>query len=484
MSQRSARILIADPEAESVDRISAAFAREDCYLVTCDSADEALEWSRTETFDAVICDADLDPNAAGQPTLVARLRKARPKLPVIATSRDAASGTAIEAIKAGAYDFLPKPVEVDELRRVVTEAIAAARRMSTAVVIGDAHSTDAGPGDVLIGRGRAMLEVYKTLGRLTATPVTVLIRGETGTGKELIARALYQHGHRAHQPFVTVNCAAIPENLLESELFGHEKGSFTGAVTSRVGKFEQAHNATLFLDEIGDLDLSLQSKLLRVLQERQIQRVGGRSDIPVDVRIIAATHRDVERMVAAGEFREDLFYRLNVASISLPPLRERTEDIPQLVDFFLQRFGKELDVARPAITTRALRYLEEQPWPGNVRQLQNVMRRALLQARGYAIDVPDVRQILRETEHSLGSESPGGRPAALRSLEDLARATVERARNGEIAAAYPEMQDLMERALLSEALRISAGNQAQAARWLGISRLTLRQKLQKHGLRR
>ncbi|MCB1086497.1 MAG: sigma-54-dependent Fis family transcriptional regulator [Verrucomicrobiae bacterium] len=483
MSSRSARILIADPDPAFVDVLSGAFARDDCYLVASADLDEALEWSRTESFDVMICDAALDPIGKGLPAMIARIKKARPKLPVIATSSSGDSGDTIEAIKAGAYDYLPKPIEVEELRRVVLEAIAAARRMSNAVVIGDAGTSDAAPGDALIGRGRAMLEVYKALGRLTAAPVTVLIRGETGTGKELIARALYQHGHRAHQPFVTVNCAAIPENLLESELFGHEKGAFTGATASRIGKFEQAHNATLFLDEIGDLDLSLQAKLLRVLQERQIQRVGGRADIPVDVRIIAATHRDVERMVALGEFREDLFYRLNVATISLPPLRDRTEDIPQLVDFFLQRYGKELAVSRPAITTRALRYLEEQPWPGNVRQLQNVIRKALLQARGYAIDAPDIQQILRETGQSVGVGSEDGHAAALRSLEELARSSVEQARNGEISAAYPLMQELMEQALLSEALRMSGGNQAQAARWLGISRLTLRQKLQKHRIR-
>lgn len=483
MPTRSARLLIADSDPVAVDRLSAAFAREDCYLVTCRTGGEAMELCQTETFDAVICDTAISGSAgAGSIPLLSELRRARPKLPVIATAENPGSGTAIEAIKAGAYDFLPKPVEAEELRRVVDEAIAAARRMSNAVAIGDAETSNAEPGDALIGGGRAMLEVYKSLGRLTATPVTVLIRGETGTGKELIARALYQHGHRAHQPFVTVNCAAIPENLLESELFGHEKGAFTGAISSRVGKFEQAHNATLFLDEIGDLDLSLQAKLLRVLQEKRIQRIGGRADIPVDVRIIAATHRDLERMVATGEFREDLFYRLNVASIALPPLRERSEDIPRLVEFFLQRYGRELNVARTAITTRALRYLEEQPWPGNVRQLQNVVRKALINARGYAIDASDLQKILRETESALSPETDG-RGNALRSLEELARATLQRARQGEIAGAHAEMQETMERALFSEALSQSGRNQAQAARWLGISRLTLRQKLQRYGIR-
>ena len=310
--------------------------------------------------------------------LTAELQRMNSRIPVIVIAKNPGSNTAIEAIKAGAYDFLAKPVEPNEIQKVLSEAIAASRRMTNTVEIGASGADSTSDRDALIGKSRAMLEVYKSLGRLSATPVTVLVRGETGTGKELIARALYQHGHRAHKAFVTVNCAAIPENLLESELFGHEKGAFTGAVATRVGKFEQAHNATLFLDEIGDLDLSLQAKLLRVLQERQIERVGARDEIPVDVRIIAATHRNLEKMIADGEFREDLFYRLNVASIDLPPLRERMGDIPVLADYFLQRVGQELQLSRPAMTTRAIRYLDEQPWPGNVRQLQNVIRKALL----------------------------------------------------------------------------------------------------------
>ena len=481
MAAHSSRLLIVNPDPESIDWFAGVFSRDDTFLVSSREAAEAIELARTEPFDAAICDTTVEGGHDGL-ALVVELRRNLPKLPVIATSVTTGSSSAIEAIKNGAYDFLPQPIDPEELKRVVADAIAAARRMSKAVTIGDRESAHAEPGDALIGRSRAMLEVYKALGRLSPTPVTVLIRGETGTGKELIARALYQHGHRAHQPFVTVNCAAIPENLLESELFGHEKGAFTGATSSRIGKFEQAHNATLFLDEIGDLDLALQSKLLRVLQEKQIQRIGGRADIPVDVRIIAATHRDLERMVAAGEFREDLFYRLNVASIALPPLRERHEDISPLVDFFLHRFGRELNLHRPAITTRALRYLEEQPWPGNVRQLQNVVRKALIQARGYAIDAPDVQTILRETETRAGGD-PSDDAAALDSLEELAHTTLRRARTGEIAGAYAEMQATMERALFSEALKISGGNQAQASRWLGISRLTLRQKLQKLGLR-
>lgn len=472
---KSARLLIIDADPASIEEMGRVFAREDYYLVTCRDGEQAADLANSEAFDAVVGDYE----SCG-PLLLPTFRKKHSRLPVIIMSGDPGSRVAIESIKAGAYDFLAKPAEPEELRHSVAEAIAASRRMSTTVGIGGGENHSSGEGDALIGRSRAMLEVYKALGRISPTPVTVLIRGETGTGKELVARALYQHGHRAHKPFITVNCAAIPENLLESELFGHEKGAFTGAVATRIGKFEQAHDATLFLDEIGDLDLSLQAKLLRVLQEKRIQRVGAREDIPVDVRIIAATHRDLEHMFADGDFREDLFYRLNVATITLPPLRDRREDISSMVDYFLKRFGRELNIARPAITTRALRYLEEQPWPGNVRQLQNVIRKALLKSRGYAVDVSDFQDIVRESESS-GISGGGTGPRAEDSLTEIAGEALRRAGSGEIEAAYPEVLAKMESALFDEAMRLSRGNQARAARWLGISRLTLRQKLRKYG---
>ncbi|MCB1234208.1 MAG: sigma-54-dependent Fis family transcriptional regulator [Verrucomicrobiae bacterium] len=482
MPKTSARVLLVatDPVAQAA--MARSFENDDAYLVTVPRIAEALDLIAAENFDAVVLD-DFDPEpVGGGADPISEFRKRSPRLPVVVVANGTGSDIAIRAIKAGAYDFLAKPVDTSELRKAVSGAVAAARRMSTTVEFGGKANAE-GPSpdeDALIGSGRAMLEVYKSLGRLSATPVTVLIRGETGTGKELVARALYQHGHRAHRPFVTVNCAAIPENLLETELFGHEKGAFTGAVSARVGKFEQAHGATLFLDEIGDLDLSLQAKLLRVLQEKRIQRVGGGRDIPVDVRIIAATHRNLERMIQAGEFREDLYYRLNVASIALPPLRERPDDIPDLVDFFLRRYARDSGLGRAAISTRAVRYLEEQPWPGNVRQLQNVIRKALLLSRGYAIDTPDLQEILREGADA-GFES--GESGRFGRFDEFARECLRRARAGEIEAAHPEMIAAAERALFAEALRQSGGNQARAARWLGISRLTLRQKLRALGLR-
>ena len=323
-----------------------------------------------------------------------KIKKIQRLVPIIVLSENKKSSLAIEIIKAGAYDFFLLPVTTRELLDSINQALIDLRLNSKPVEIGEVFSDQ----DTIIGRSRAMRDIYKQLGRIASQTVTVLVRGETGTGKELIARAIYQHGHRAHEGFVAVNCAAIPENLLESELFGHEKGSFTGASQLRVGRFEQAHGGTIFLDEIGDLDQSLQVKLLRVLQEKTIQRVGSSKNIPVDVRIIAATHRNLESMVSEGTFREDLFYRLNVISINIPPLRDRREDIPDLVSYFLQKFATEYGLATPNFSKKAIDYLTQLEWPGNIRQLQNVISKALLSSKNTTLDVEHFDNIIKESK--------------------------------------------------------------------------------------
>jgi DNA-binding NtrC family response regulator len=319
-----------------------------------------------------------------------------------------------------------------------------------------------------------MQAVYKEIGRVAATAVTVLIRGETGTGKELVARALYQHSDRAAQPFIAVNCAAIPETLLESELFGHERGAFTGAHARRVGRFEQASRGTLFLDEIGDLSLSTQVKLLRVLQEKYIQRVGGNEKIPVDVRVLAATHRDLESAIREKQFREDLFYRLSGVTITLPPLSERAEDIPDLVKYFLQRSAAELGSDSPSIQPEALSFLQNQTWPGNVRELENVARQALLLARGYSISL----------EHVQEAHARNHKPAAEadQSIAGYFTELLARAQRGEAEGVHARMFEDMERELFTRAMQLAQGNQAKAARWLGVTRTTMREKLIRFGL--
>lgn len=467
MQRNQANILLLDPSPEAAG-LTQLLRAQGFEVEGFTSPADALLRAGDSGIDLAIATDSLPGSAAMQwlRDVLAR----RPRLPVILLSDATDSRSAIEAIKAGAYDFVTKPVDPHELRQTVAQGLEDSRRSSTPVEIGEVYPEQ----DTIVGRSRAMREIYKQLGRIAGQPVTVLIRGETGTGKELIARAIYQHGHRAHKPFIAVNCAAIPEGLLESELFGHEQGAFTGANKSRIGRFEQAHGGTLFLDEIGDLAHPLQVKLLRVLQERAIRRVGGQQDIPVDVRIIAATHRHLESMVARGEFREDLFYRINVVSLSIPPLRDRPEDIPPLIDYFLNRYGREFGFECPSIAAKAVEFLQRHHWPGNIRQLQNVVRKALLNSRGYTIGWQDCRNILAESESGAAITAP--------SLSRLVSDTLDRVILGELEEALPPLLHTLERELYAQALARSGGNQAQTARWLGVSRLTVREKLRQFGL--
>jgi transcriptional regulator with GAF, ATPase, and Fis domain len=319
-----------------------------------------------------------------------------------------------------------------------------------------------------------MHEIYKQIGRVAATPVTVLIRGATGTGKELIARAIYQHSTRADKAFIAVNCAAIPETLLESELFGHERGAFTGAQSLRIGRFEQAHGGTIFLDEIGDLAPSTQAKLLRVLQERHIQRLGSNETIPVDVRVIAATHHDLETAIAEKEFREDLFYRISVVTLNLPPLCERAEDIPALVRFFIRRYAQDLGFADPSIEAEAIAWLQNQSWPGNVRELENVIRQAMLVARPLAITLEHVQQVLSREHHASGLGS--------QTISAFVSDLLDGAQSGQVENVYWKMIADLEPELFTQAIRLAQGNQAKAARWLGVTRLKMHEKLVQFGL--
>src|SRR6059058_1131855 len=310
-----------------------------------------------------------------------QIRKIDARIPVLFVTMAKSADAAIEAMKQGAYDYLFKPLDPHQLKRVVGEALEVARRMREPAVLAET-AADPDVDGAIVGTCPAMREVYKAIGRVAAQDVPVLITGESGTGKELVARAVYQHGPRAKAPFLALNCAAIPENLLESELFGHEKGAFTGADRRRIGKFEQCHGGTLFLDEIGDMPAPLQAKLLRVLQEQAFERVGGNETIRTDVRLIAATHRDLKQWSDEGKFRADLYHRIGVYAIDLPPLRERGDDLPMLVRHYLRRFGRELGREVVEASPEALEVLRAYPWPGNVRELQSVLKQALLHARG------------------------------------------------------------------------------------------------------
>jgi DNA-binding NtrC family response regulator len=377
-------------------------------------------------------------------------------------------------MKQGAYDYLFKPLDLHQLRRVVGEALEVARRMREPAVVAETPP-DPNVDGAIVGRCPAMLEVYKAIGRVAGQDVVVLVTGESGTGKELVARAVYQHGSRAKAPFLALNCAAIPENLLESELFGHEKGAFTGADRRRIGKFEQCHGGTIFLDEVGDMPLALQAKMLRVLQEQAFERVGGTETVRTDVRLIAATHRDLEAWSAAGKFRPDLYYRLGVFTIHLPPLRERGDDLVMLVRRYLRRFSREMGREVQEVAPEALERLRCYGWPGNIRELQSVLKQALLRACGTTL--------LPAYLPALAGEPGGSVPASPSAQEDLTLgAFIRLCLDSDDGDQYAQAHRRLDRLFLTRVLEATGGNQHDAARRLGIARETLRRRLRELGL--
>jgi DNA-binding NtrC family response regulator len=475
------KVLIIEDNPEDAQLFKHLLEIEGYAVEVATSATEGLPRARSGDFDVVLTDLNLGgPTCDEGRDLVVQLRSANPHLPVILMTGGHTAEIAIDVIKQGAFDYFSKPGNVfDEafradLAEMVDQAAAGKQLMAGVKLPGESTNDDKPPSDRIIGNSRVMQNVYKEIGRVAAKPVTVLVRGESGTGKELVARAIYTYSDRANQPFIVVNCTAIPENLLESELFGHEQGAFTGANVRRIGRFEQAHRGTIFLDEIGDMDLKLQQKLLRVLQEKIIERVGGKDPIPVDVRIIAATHRDLELAIEENEFRQDLYFRLNVAMISLPPLRDRKEDIRPLVNYFVERYGPELGSATSTIEPEAIMCLQDQSWPGNVRELRGVVRKTLLLAHGYTITTDTVRKALDQTR----PPSPTTRqPFAAQIANVLASA-----QSGERENVVTDLSEVVERELYGQAIRRAKHDQSKAAKWLGVSRPTMREKLVRYGL--
>ena len=464
-----AKILLVEDDPAIVVTLSRVLTDEGYEVSVEKRGDTGLERAKNETFDVVVTDLKL-PGISGL-EIVRALRAARPRLPIILMTAHGTTETAIEATQSGAYDYLVKPFEIPELLGLLEQAVTASRLMSEPVQIG---TTVPSARYAIVGNGRAMRSIYKEIGRVASKPVSVLIRGETGTGKELIARAIYQHSNRSNAPFVAINCAAIPETLLESELFGHERNAFTGASARRIGRFEQANSGTIFLDEIGDMTPGTQVKLMRILQEKTLQRLGGKETIPLDVRVIAATHRDLDAAIREKLFREDLYYRLNVVVINLPALRDRKEDIPDLVGFFLQKYAAESGVKNPSIHPDAVEFLQSQSWPGNVRELENVIRKVLLLAQSYTISIEHIRAALARAEV----------PVALaeQSIQKYVDDLITAAERGELSDARARLQETVESALFSRALVMARGNQVKAARWLGVSRQTLREKMVLYGL--
>jgi len=456
----TAEVWLADDDASMLWVLERALRRAGFEVRAFESGDALLDRIATAPPDAVVTDVRM-PGSDGL-TVAARLQRDQPGLPVVVMTAHSDLDTTVAAFEHGAFDYLAKPFDLDE-------AVALVRRACETPAGGEqpaAERVEAGAGP-LVGRAPAMQSLFRAIGRLARAPVTVLITGESGTGKERVAQALHHHSPRAGRPFVALNMAAIPRELLESELFGHEKGAFTGADRRRIGRFEQAEGGTLFLDEIGDMPAELQTRLLRVLSEGRFYRVGGSTPCSVDVRIVAATHQDLQGRVARGEFREDLFHRLNVVQLPVPPLRERGEDIPLLAAHFLEGAAREVGCATKRLSAPVAERLQQLAWPGNVRQLENLCRWLTVMAPGGEIRPDDLPPELREASPASGDS------CWQRGLDAWAR---ERIAAGDEGIAGHARQEL-ERTLIERALAHTGGHRQQAARLLGWGRNTLTRKM-------
>jgi two-component system response regulator AtoC len=468
MKLKKYTILVADDEENVRSLVKEILEEEDYNVIEAKNGMEAVTAVTEKYPDCILLDVRM-PVMDGMEAFL-KIREIAPDLPVIFITAYGSSDIAIKAMKKGAYDYLTKPFDIDEIKIKIKKAIELKELSS------NMNSTNFGKQykqDEIIGDSQKMQEVYKAIGRVADSDATVLIRGESGTGKELVARAIYLHSNRRNKPFIAVNCAAIPENLLESELFGHEKGAFTDAVSRHVGKFEQAKDGTVFLDEIGDMSLPLQAKILRVLQEKTFERVGGHETLVSHARIIAATNRDLEKLVSEGKFREDLYYRLNVVTISIPPLRDRKEDIPELVAYFTAKYSRKYGKVVQGVSEEVMKIFMDYDWPGNVRELENAIARGVI--------ITSVPLIMKD-------HLP---PELLKRYEEKqinnntrAETTENKKNNNSILTLsndevkpLPEVIAQIEKEMIVKALKKSGGNKTKAAKMLGISRKSLFNKI-------
>ncbi|HVX11109.1 MAG TPA: sigma-54 dependent transcriptional regulator [Pirellulales bacterium] len=465
-------LLAIDDEPNVLYSLQKSLSSDSLQVIIAKTGKEGIERIVDDRPDAVIVDVRL-PDMSGLDAYD-RIRQIDPRLPVIVITAFAKTETAIEAMRRGAFEYLLKPVDFRRLREVVGKALEVSRLSHVPAVISEEEPGDS-PADRIVGCAPPMQEVYKAIGRVAPQDVTVLILGESGTGKELVARSIYHYSRRSQGPFLAINCAAIPETLLESELFGHERGAFTGADQRRIGKFEQVSGGTIFLDEIADMTSATQAKVLRLLQEQRFERVGANETIQTDVRVIAATNKSLPELVEEGRFRQDLYYRLNGFTIPLPALRDRREDIPLLIDHFLRAFNRELGKHVRSVTPEARHLLMTYDWPGNVRELQSAIKFAMLHATGEVLTPDWLPEAIRPAAPVPGSG------AAAAGMLDVAHYTRQLLRDAQ-PDIYRLVSAAVDRVVLDEVLRHVKGNQLQAAELLGISRTTLRAKLRSLGL--
>ena len=465
------QVLIVDDEPNLRKILAAQLSRDGYEVMLAEDGEQGLTMLRENHIDLIVTDLKM-PKVDGMELLRQALRES-PDLPIVMITAHGTVDTAVEALKLGAFDYLTKPFDKDEVRQVVAKALktrALAQEEATTSV--PFAPPEAGARFGIIGASAGLTDLYAVLERVADSPTTVLITGESGTGKELVARALHEHSTRKDKPFIKVNCAAIPKELIESELFGYERGAFTGAVSSKPGRFELANGGTLFLDEVGEIPVEMQVKLLRALQESEFERVGGIKTIHVDVRLVAATNRDLKKLIAANAFREDLFYRLNVVSIRLPALRERETDIPLLVEHFLAKFNERLKKQVIGVEPEALDILSAYGWPGNIRELENVMERSVLFCDAQKLRVEDLPGELRG---STGSVAP--------PTSDAGGSNMPLSSEGGLKEHVKVAMSRLERDLVSRALKQTSGNVTHAARLLKISRKGLQLKMKELGLR-
>jgi two-component system response regulator AtoC len=461
------KVMVADDEENVRVLLKEILEGEGYEVFIAEDGGKALDVVSKNTLDCALLDVRM-PVLDGLEAFL-KIKEISPELPVIFLTAYGSSDLAIKAMKKGAYDYLTKPFDVEELRIKVKKAIDLRKiTMNTKKVKQSFDYIE----DEIIGDSPQMQEVYKEVGKVAGSDATILLRGESGTGKELFAKAIYLHSNRKDNPFLIVNCAAIPETLLESELFGHEKGSFTDAISKHIGKFEAASNGTIFLDEIGDMSLSLQSKLLRVLQEKTFNRVGSTETITSDVRVIAATNRDLERLVKNGEFREDLYYRLNVVTITIPPLRDRKEDIPLLVSYFVAKYSKKYNKSVQGVDKELIEMFINYNWPGNVRELENVIARGVI--------ITSAPFIMKE---HLPKEFIGQFKTEEEKRTDLAhkKSNFKNITYDELTP-LPELIEAIEKQQIIKALDLARGNKTKAAKMLGISRKSLFNKLRQYNI--
>ena len=520
MTNSKPTILLIDDDAEirySLDRV---LAQEGYSIMTADSGEQGIETARSKKPNLIFLDNRME-GISGIETLQ-HLRTAAPSSMVILMTAFGTSQTAIEAMKHGAFDYVLKPFDLKKLKELVSKALKAGKDSVSSEESYERLLNSADYAEGIVGSGERMQQVLKKVGQVAASEATVMITGESGTGKELVARCIHRHSHRSEGPFHAVNCAAIPENLIESELFGHEKGSFTGATDAKTGQFELCHGGTLFLDEIGDMLLPTQTKILRAIQEGEIQRVGATRIKKIDVRVIAATHKDLEEMVRKKSFREDLYYRLNVVRIETPPLRERMEDLPELVDFMLQRLNKKQSTGTTEISKEAMSVMEKYNWPGNVRELENALHSSSVVSKGKRIlckDLPSTLTNLIDSRESSGDLepppsapkaepiAPEAEPAPPKQPETPTSAFgIQPAKESDSAVPYApssisaeegydiayaharetsqtNLLEVVEKEMIRRSLKESGGNQVKASAMLGITRATLRKRIDAYEIR-